>query len=95
MLIKLGVDISRLSRPVRRVLPVIEHIFRKHAKTEPVITSTFEGSHSPGSLHYSNDAIDLRRVTESILIKDKLVVFLGDKFDVILEDTHIHIEYDP
>ena len=93
MLIKAGVDISRLERPVRRALNVIEAAY-----PDFVITSTYEGDHSPSSLHYANLAIDIRTKTfrgEEItagVLKD----ILGDRnFDVIEEGTHIHIEWDP
>ena len=58
MLLKMGVDISRLERPIRRALNKIEKVFQKYGK-EPVITSTYEGNHSPGSLHYANSRPDL------------------------------------
>jgi hypothetical protein len=95
MLLKLGVDISRLVKPLRNALNYIDHIFLS-AGTEAVVTSTFEGSHKPGSLHYSNAALDLRlpgpgREYLFGLLKDNL----GNDFDIILEKDHIHVEHDP
>jgi hypothetical protein len=95
MLIKLGVDISRLERPIRRALNVIDEVLREHGE-EAVITSTYEGDHSPGSLHYANLAVDIRLPKNNptgvaLAIQQKL----GEDYDVIVEMTHIHIEYDP
>lgn len=96
MLLKIGVDISRLNREIRRTLKTVESIYRAEAAQEAVITSTYEDIHSESSLHYGNDAYDIRKPTRNrakvfILIKQSL----GKDFDVVSEDDHIHIEYDP
>lgn len=93
MLLKLGIDISRLSDPVRSVLTLIEAVHQRH-KHEAVITSTYEGNHSPSSLHYVNRAIDLRLSNKPIHSElQKLLIPKG--FDVVIEKDHVHIEYDP
>jgi len=96
MLIKQGVDISRLKRAIRRSLCVVAKIFRKHGY-ELVITSTYDGTHSPCSLHYANDAYDVRITTgkKRNMIYEEIKEALGDDYDVILEKTHLHIEFDP
>lgn len=95
MLIKAGVDISRLERNTRRSLTMVAIVLRDHEQ-ELVITSTFEGNHTPGSLHYANRAYDIRVPAniKRMLINDIKEVLLVD-FDVVLEKDHIHIEYDP
>lgn len=95
MLIKAGVDISRLNREIRRALPKIEKVCKSN-EDELVITSTYEGTHGAGSLHYSNDAVDIREehFTGDITAK-RIKKALGSSFDVVLEGDHIHIEYDP
>lgn len=68
---------------------------------ELVITSGTEpeANHKPGSLHYSGAAVDLR--TRHMAEADKkraadlLRARLGAEFDVVLEQTHIHIEFQP
>ncbi len=95
MLIKAGVDISRLERNTRRALGKVDSVLAKYDE-EIVITSTFEGNHGAGSLHYANQAFDIRipfQYPGAILqgIKDEL----GFDFDVVLKPDHIHIEYDP
>jgi len=95
MLIKLGcggVDISSLHPKMRKVLSVIEQVW---APEEPVITSTWEGAHSTGSFHYFKQALDFRLAK---VMQDKIDLLrqkLGKDYDIILEYTHIHIEYDP
>jgi len=95
MLLKAGVDISRLNREIRRSLPRVEAVYAQYIETF-VIASTFEGNHGSGSLHYSNDAYDVRLPTDDrneiyLAIKETL----GNSYDVVLEGDHIHVEYDP
>lgn len=95
MLLKLGVDISRLADPMRQALNKIEAVFQKHG-IEPVITSTYEGTHSPSSFHYVNRAVDLRLPPAAM--REQIVSGLKSAlpgFDVVLESNHIHVEYDP
>jgi len=95
ILLKVGVDISRLNRPIRRTLKKLVLIWA-HRGEPLIITSTYEGSHSPSSLHYSNDAIDVRYPPgEMSNLKEIIRTNIGRDFDVIFEKTHIHIEYDP
>jgi len=95
MLLKAGVDISRLNREIRRALHIIDNAFFDNGE-EAVVTSTYEGNHGAASLHYANDAVDIRTPKKRgkdifTLIKNRL----GVKFDVVDEQDHIHIEYDP
>lgn len=96
MLLKLGVDISRLVRPMRLALSKIDDVYRNHTNQEAVCTSTYDGTHSVGSLHYAHAACDFRRPihSTSIVVQD-LKIILSPDFDVVLEETHIHVEYDP
>jgi len=95
MLIKAGVDISRLNRDIRRSLPKAEAVYDQYGE-DFVVTSTFEGTHGSGSLHYSNDAYDVRLPKGDIKeIFNAVKETLGNSFDVIWEGDHIHTEYDP
>jgi len=96
MLIKLGVTIEKLERPIRRWLTIIDGLFKKYGD-EGVITSTYEGNHMPSSLHYRNLAIDFRKPTHQDYdnIIEDLKKTLGGDYDIILKPDHIHIEYDP
>ena len=95
MLIKAGVDISRLRPEIRKKLTKIATFY--HALGEElVVTSTYEGTHSEGSLHYANLAIDIRRPgTGSGDFEEKLKNYLGLDYDMVYKLDHIHIEYDP
>jgi hypothetical protein len=95
MLIKAGVDISRLKRCIRKKLPVIAKIIDAIAKEELVITSTYEGNHSEGSLHYCDEAADIRRPSKPDAVVREIKRELGPDYDVILYNALIHIEYDP
>lgn len=95
MLLKMGIDISRLRREVRRVLPDIDGYYTDHFGVEAVITSTCNDAHAANSLHYADLAIDIRLPPhDRAKTRDGLQQLLGDDFDVVLESTHIHIEYD-
>ena len=93
MLIKPGVDISRLHRECRRLFSVIDRHF-----PDFVVTSTYEGTHMPSSLHYANDAFDLRVVYPvkwKEIDPNLLKALAGPRFDVLREATRFHLEFDP
>lgn len=78
---------------------VVASVYHDH-NYECVITSATEGSHSIGSLHYSGEALDFR--TNHIPLKvvlDQMVtdikLALGGDFDVVLEQDHLHVEFQP
>ncbi len=64
-----------------------------------IITAVFDGDHMVGSLHDKGLAFDMR--TKHLLkpnratVAARLRVALGPEYDVILEKTHIHVEFDP
>ena len=95
MLIKAGVDISRLRPEIRKKLSEIDSIVYAVTGGELIITSTYEGTHSPGSLHYANLAIDIRNLNKGTRVWGEIKRALGEDYDVIIYETHIHIEYDP
>jgi hypothetical protein len=95
MLVKTGVDISRLRPEIRKKLTRIASFYQV-LKEEMVITSTYEGNHSEGSLHYANLAVDIRRPgTGSGNFEETLKSYLGKNYDIVYKLDHIHIEYDP
>lgn len=95
MLLKLGVDISRLLPPIRKKLNLISSVVLEVSQQEIVVTSTYEGTHSPSSMHYANLAIDIRLPKNYNKVAEELKAALGKGYDVIVESNHIHIEYDP
>ena len=67
--------------------------------TDCTVTSVVEGKHGAKSLHYVGRAIDIRTRTltpeRQETLRERIKSRLGADFDVILEPTHIHIEWDP
>jgi len=67
-------------------------------------TSILDGVHKPGSKHYAGLAFDIRTWADgsgtqlSNHIKQEMAArlrdILGPKWDVVVEDTHIHVEFD-
>lgn len=98
MQIKEGVIMAGLKIEMRPALTVAGQEWERLGK-ELVITSALDGTHSAGSLHYYGYAVDLRTYYFSIANKrtaaNRLRNRLGDDFDVIEHDSHIHCEYDP
>lgn len=100
--IKPGVELEGLQPPMDNALTAAADVAYR-LNIPSVITAGTDGEHMDGSLHYDGLAIDVRRgdwpefKVESLakaqvdLIKRRL----GTDFYVELEDTHIHIEYDP
>lgn len=80
------------------VLPIIDRVFAESGHSPCTITSAFDGTHQPGSLHYVGRALDFRRwdiETSATLVCADLRKELGPDFDVVLESDHIHVEFDP
>jgi hypothetical protein len=106
MLVKMGVDYSRLEKPMRRALTVVDEVFKHETGDEAVLTSTYEGDHMAGSLHYANLAADFRISHYSHEVKDNIRLAVKKAlsqrfgkltFDVLFSasDTCLHVEYDP
>lgn len=77
---------------------VCDSVFREFG-LDMIITSVVDGAHSRTSLHYSGAAFDIRRRNIEDDVLERLVpslrYALTKDFDVVLEDTHIHIEFQP
>ena len=73
----------------------MEAVFKEQGE-DLCITSTYEGNHGGGSLHYANQAFDLHLVQEAQEQMARILrARLGTAFDVVLEGDHFHVEYDP
>lgn len=83
--------------PARKAFGKAARIYQRFRETKIVITSIRDGLHSPGSLHYEGNAFDLRLPSKSRITKIVAALRreLGSPYDVVLERTHIHIEFDP
>jgi len=94
-----GVEFSGMHSRVLAALSHIDDATWTWANRDAIITSAREGTHSKGSLHYTGAALDVRTRDMNGSAKEgyaaDLQVALGDDFDVVIEPTHIHVEYDP
>ncbi|MEZ5932674.1 MAG: LysM peptidoglycan-binding domain-containing protein [Alphaproteobacteria bacterium] len=104
--VKSGANIANLDPRVRDTFDDIAAAWAAAGGPTPVITSGNDSTHSRGSLHYSNLAVDLRanNISDSLAqsIANDLQARVGSDFDVIFErfpsnpaNDHIHLEYDP
>lgn len=97
---KSGVRIVGLRPEMAAVLPIIAYAF-KTAGYRAVITCGTEGRHGKSSKHYTGLATDWRTkrldidYAEAKKIADAIKTWLTDDFDVVVHDTHIHVEFDP
>jgi hypothetical protein len=98
MIIKDGANIRGLNWRMRKAIKAADTIWRGFGR-ELVITSGLDGEHGPLSLHYFGCAVDLRsryfRQGEARKAAEELQRVLGHDYDVVVEPTHIHVEYDP
>lgn len=98
MNLKTGVTLVGIRPELMVGLIIANEVYRSHG-VDMVITSIMDGVHSKTSLHYSGQAADLRiknlgnvdRYDIAEEIKDRV----GIDFDVIVEATHIHLEFQP
>jgi len=99
-------QIDQLSPQMTATLDDIVAVWDNNGGPTPVITSGNDGRHSSGSLHYHNQALDLRtnNISDALSqrIADDLQSRLGSDYDVIFErfpsnpaNDHIHVEFDP
>ncbi len=64
-----------------------------------VVTSGRDGQHQVNSKHYTDAALDFRifhlQGNELDTVVQALKRTLGQDFDVVIEPSHLHLEYDP
>ncbi len=97
-MIKSGVKAAGIQPEIVLATQEAREVWRDF-KADLIITSLKDGEHKQGSLHYKGLAVDLR--TWNLLPAERgtaaarLRVALGPEYDVVLESTHIHVEFDP
>lgn len=100
-----GVETGGITKKCISAMSIISEYFTLYLDRDLIITSVCDGKHKTGSKHYEGNAFDLRTWTTdtsgiqlSVDEKHKLGVtfseLLGMDYDVVVEGTHIHIEYD-
>lgn len=87
------------SAEIEHAMHVADALSKAICECEIIITAIFDGKHMTGSKHYNGNAFDMRKwiFTPSQLNQflTDLRANLGPDYDVVEEETHIHIEYDP
>jgi hypothetical protein len=99
MKIKEGAILQGLDIRMRPALIEANKVWHSYGQ-ELVVTAGLDGAHSAGSLHYYGLALDLRtryfdndtQTEVAIELRKKLAGYFY--FDVILHESHIHVEYD-
>lgn len=90
-----GVSLAGITPEMVLALVVAEQIMTRHG-CPTIVTSVVDGEHMHGSLHYVGAAADIRTPENgSESITDDLARSLGNNYDVVLEESHIHIEFQP
>lgn len=78
---------------------VAELIHRQLFGRDITITSISDGKHATNSLHYKGLAFDCRTrnlsAADARMFASALETALGSDYDVVLEESHCHVEYDP
>ena len=96
---KQGVRLELLTPQMVLAAMVVDSVYRKHDIVDCVVTSGSDGKHSTNSWHYKGRALDFRTrnvpVTLRTAVAQEISVSLGENYDVVLEATHLHCEYDP
>jgi len=99
MLIKKGVKIAGVRPETVLAMNIADAVVREKTGTEMVVTSITDGVHGKGSLHYVGQAFDIRTRDFSKTTIAALVLLLrehlGENYDVVIESTHVHIEFQP
>lgn len=98
MQLKKNVKLNGIKPEIMVAIMIANEVYQKN-DSELIITSICDGKHGTGSLHYAGLGFDCR-TRHLPLGKDKDIVHalklrLTDEFDVVLEPTHIHIEFQP
>ena len=96
---KAGVE--NLRPEIAFAVRVVDEVLTGRGIKVAVLTFGENGVHSRGSLHPKNRAVDIDwppwKQTPHLGpgIRLEVKAKLGRDYDVVLEDTHLHIEYDP
>ena len=98
--LKPGVKLTGIRPELLIALMVFNELYEEFG-TVCTITSCVDGVHMPGSKHYVGSGIDFRTkslpdsITDAATIARRARSALGPDFDIVVEDDHIHCEWDP
>ena len=92
-----NIDLAMIDPRMWEAVPKIKVCFEQYG-VDCIITCGRNGKHSAQSKHYYGQALDFR--TRMLTGGQKAKLFadveaaLGNNFDVVLEKTHLHVEFD-
>ena len=97
---KEGVPFKGLKAITYQAMFICAQVFnKKHVPL--VVTCTTDGQHMKKSFHYTGEAFDIRTRRLTVVEKTRLyneikleLQKLSEYFQVVMEDTHIHVEHD-
>lgn len=96
---KSGVSLKGVQPQVMHGLLMCARGYEKFGAPNMWVTSICDGKHKAGSKHYEGLAFDLRTNMYDEEQKQKLAGvlrgILEGEWDVVVEATHIHVEFDP
>lgn len=101
--IKHGVKLRGLTPQMAIAYVIIKHALHAIGR-EARITSGSDGTHRAGSLHYQGNALDIGSrdpdgtqwtTPDKMAIAENIREELGPEFDVVVENTHLHVEWQP
>lgn len=93
--LKPGVRAAGIRPEIALALHVADGIWQAQGQ-DLVVTSLTEGLHSRTSLHYFGAAADFRIWNiDAERARRELADALGEDYDVVLEQDHIHCEFQP
>jgi len=97
LLLKPGVRIAGLRPEILFAIIAAERVCAEMG-VDCVVTACVDGAHMSGSLHYCGLAVDLRsrhfRPGDADKAIARIKQCLGADYDVVLENDHIHVEFD-
>ena len=93
--IKKGVRLHGIRSEIVLALMIVNEVYSELGH-EVIVTSVIDGKHMRASIHYTGGAIDIRAPKQKPeTYTQRIAEALGDDFDVVLENGHIHIEWQP
>ncbi len=96
---KKGVSLRGLQPEMAVVLTIVAEIYESEFEADTIVTCGTEGRHGKASKHYTGHALDFRTrhidEDEREKLADAVKDCLGDEFDIVLHESHLHIEFDP
>jgi len=97
LLLKPGVRVAGMRPEILFAIIAAERVCAEMG-VDCVVTACVDGVHQAGSLHYCGLAVDLRSRNFRPGDADKAIArikqCLGADYDVVLENDHIHVEFD-